>query len=117
LNARFPKSVRILKPQAFRTIQDHGVVCADGVLVIKVTLASGQPTRLGLAIGRPVGNAVVRNRWKRLIREAFRQNRDQLPVGLQMVVRPKKGAEPKFQAIGESLRKLGRLALRRIGQS
>jgi len=35
---------------------------------------------------RRIGNAVVRNRAKRLIREAFRQCRSELPAGLDLVV-------------------------------
>lgn len=35
--------------------------------------------RLGLSIGRKVGNAVVRGRYKRIVREVFRQQRSTLP--------------------------------------
>ena len=59
--------------------------------------ANGLPhTRLGLSVSRRVGNAVLRNRWKRIIREAFRTQRDELPVGLDLVVRPRRGATPVF---------------------
>jgi len=36
--------------------------------------------RLGLSIGRKVGNAVVRGRVKRMIREAFRHERGGVPM-------------------------------------
>lgn len=42
--------------------------------------------RLGLSIGRKVGNAVVRTTLKRRLREAFRQNKADLPAGLDLVV-------------------------------
>lgn len=42
-------------------------------------------TRLGITVTRKVGNAVVRNRIKRLVREVFRQHRAQLPPGLDIV--------------------------------
>jgi len=35
--------------------------------------------RLGLAVGVRAGNAVVRNRWKRMVREAFRLQQHSLP--------------------------------------
>ena len=47
---------------------------------------NGRPiSRLGITVSRKVGKAVVRNRVKRLVREAFRRNREALPTGLDLV--------------------------------
>ena len=42
--------------------------------------------RLGLSVGRKVGGAVERNKVKRLLREAFWQSEERLPVGHDFVV-------------------------------
>jgi len=44
-------------------------------------------TRLGLAVGKSVGNAVVRNRVKRCLREIFRRHKALLPAGYDLCVR------------------------------
>ncbi len=51
-------------------------------------------TRLGLAMSRKSGNAVQRNRWKRLVREFFRQGQEAFPRGCDIVVVAKRGADP-----------------------
>ena len=62
--------------------------------------------RLGLSVSRKVGGAVVRNRWKRSIREAFRQSRARLPDGVDLVVIPRPGAKPELAGLMESLVRL-----------
>ena len=43
--------------------------------------------RLGLAVGKSVGNAVVRNRVKRRLREIFRRHKALLPAGYDLCIR------------------------------
>ena len=100
---QFGKQDRVLRPTDFTRVYDQGEYSADDTLVVKAAVNDRSRTRLGLSISRQVGNAVVRNRWKRLIREAFRTSREQIPRGLDVVVRPRKNATPDFHRIGQSL--------------
>ena len=45
--------------------------------------------RLGLSVGRRLGNAVVRNRIKRVLREVFRLESATIPQPLDLVVIPR----------------------------
>lgn len=110
----FPKQLRLRTSAEFERVYAAECYAADGVLVINATTNDLGHSRLGLSISRKVGNAVVRNRWKRLIREAFRLQRSALPSGIDFVVRPKRGAVPEFVAIKESLRKLAARVAKRL---
>ena len=50
---------------------------------------AGQPPRVGLVVSKAVGNAVVRNRTKRVLRALMSIRIDRLPQGVDVVIRAK----------------------------
>ncbi len=106
-SVRFPRERRIRKQREFDVVWKTALFAADHVLVVKAAfLGATTPTRLGLSVGRKHGNAVVRNRWKRLIRDSFRRNCGSLSAGLDLVVGPQKGAQPVLADVEASLIRL-----------
>ncbi len=99
----FGKSDRVVRQADFDRVHLSDWFAADKHLVVKAIPNGLAHSRLGLSISRRVGNAVVRNRWKRTIREAFRNHRDKLPPGWDIVVRPRKGAKLNRASIVRSL--------------
>jgi ribonuclease P protein component len=111
---KFGKELRLRKPAEFDRVYKARVYAADDVLVINGDASGLAYSRLGLSVSKKVGNAMVRNRWKRLIREAFRLSHEQLPPGLDLVVRPQKNAAADFEAISRSLPALAARLARRL---
>lgn len=112
----FGKHQRVAKPATFTLALKRGSCAADGVLVLfAIRTQSDHPARLGVTIPKKTGNAVVRNRWKRLIRESFRLQQHQLPAGHDFVVRPKKDAKPTWPEIKKSIPKLALKAVKKLG--
>ena len=85
---------RLRDKRAFSRVFEQGIRKSRGPIVVIGAPNSCGYVRLGLAVGRRVGSAPVRNRIKRLIREAFRLQQHDWPVGYDLVViaRPHKPA-------------------------
>jgi ribonuclease P protein component len=89
---RFSACDRIKKRSEFQKIQNCGLrVVTPGFVFLIGPGGSAERPRLGITASRRVGNAVVRNRAKRLVRAAFRALRSELPDGLDLVVIVRQG--------------------------
>lgn len=101
---RFLPSMRLKAGHEFQAVYKHRRRAADDVLILFGKPNDRSGTRLGLSVGRRVGGAVIRNRWKRVIREAFRLNYPILPLGWDFVVVPQQGYQaPALPAVSKSL--------------
>jgi ribonuclease P protein component len=86
-----PRERRIKQGRDFLRIKTEGQRFASGCLIANwASAAAGGASRLGVITGRKIGNAVVRARARRVLREAFRLHQLELaqPIDLVLVARP-----------------------------
>ena len=89
-----PKEFRIKNSNEFSSIRSVGLRRVMPCFITQLKFSESHEagaefpplTRLGVIASRRVGNAVLRNRGKRIIRRLFYKHRSLLPVGSQLVV-------------------------------
>jgi ribonuclease P protein component len=101
----FPKRFRLTKRSEFLTLSRRGNrTHAAHFVILSQPNDTGQ-CRLGITVTTRVGNAVIRNRIKRLVREFFRRERSRIPQARDIVVIARRGAEElSLSAVAGELR-------------
>lgn len=118
MNYRAPKKLRLRLRNEISRVFDEGQRLSDARMTLW-GVASEPPgaAKVGVAVSKRHGNAVRRNRVKRLCREAFRLTRPQLPENVDFMIVPLVDKNMTLDGLRESLLKLApRLAERLGGQ-
>ena len=114
-SARFRPHEKIADPATFRRAFDRKRSASDGWLIVFGVENGLAFARLGISASkRKIRKANDRNEFKRMVREAFRLNKAELPPGVDLVVVPR-GPGLTFDQAMKSLPHLARSVSRRLG--
>jgi ribonuclease P protein component len=81
-----PKSERLQRGYQFRGAYEHGRKFVGRFVVLYAVDDASAGRALGVVTSRKIGGAVIRNRARRLLREAYRLNKQKLKINLQIVM-------------------------------
>jgi ribonuclease P protein component len=87
-------SHRLRKNEEFQVVFQKGKSCANKHFVVYAMPREGQaPFRIGISISKKIGNAIIRNRVKRYIRESVMSLEDKILAGVDLVLIVRQGID------------------------
>ncbi len=101
-----PKSTHLCTSKEFARVYDGKCKASTEHLLVFAQSNGSDSSRIGLSVSKKNGSAVKRNLIKRRLREAFRHERRDLPVGFDFILIPKKSIESSLVNYREALRSL-----------
>lgn len=113
---RFRPCEHLRRPADFRAVYDLRASASSGPIVVYAKHSDLGHNRLGLSVSKKVGNAVVRNRTRRRLREAYRVGREQLATSFDLVVVARSAELPEFTELVPLLVRTAGDAIRRAGR-
>ena len=85
-----PRASRLLRRAEFEAVYRSGGRRSSAQFVVHYRANGGSRSRFGSSVKKQLGNAVVRNRIRRRIREILRRNSSEIPSGWDMVIHPRR---------------------------
>ena len=99
------RTYRLRRPDQFYRVRREGRSWSNALLLLNSATSRRRQTRCGFVVAKRIGNAVVRNRAKRRVREAMRLLFDNIVPGndIVIVVRSADVADVPFVTLQEAL--------------
>jgi ribonuclease P protein component len=103
---KFAKHEHLRTPAEFQRVYDRRRSVSDSGLILYACENGLAYSRVGFSVSKKYGTAVQRNRLRRLFREAYRLTKAELPMGIDLVLIPRKSEQPTLEGLKQSLMKL-----------
>jgi ribonuclease P protein component len=112
----FRPAEHLRRPSDFRRVYERRRSASDDWLIVYGCENGLKLSRLGLSVSKKIGGATLRNRLRRLYREAYRLTRQEMPSGLDLVLIPRTSEVPPLEDLKHALPKLVNQIARKLAR-
>ena len=91
MGLQFPRRLRLRNRTFFKQVYEQGRFLSNQLITVHFFPHPGHVHRIGFTAGKRLGNAVVRNRCKRRMKECYRLFREEVPEEFDMILVARKG--------------------------